>query len=172
MSRKLTFMDHNVAPKIRIVGQDYCNQCHRFLREGIQNALSDEKLDGKERKYFQDDNDLITCADEFSFFEDFGPNMLIICCDSEEPVYQVAAELCRQGKSLGAIFDGTKVSGSSNIQECNPRSPNFEEILKRYNTFTPYDPRYLTSELYEYEKECFPNTKWVLYGPVQSDRKD
>jgi hypothetical protein len=157
-----------IVPKIRIVGLDYCKRCRFFLEMGLEKAVKHENLFGNHPRQpgvFNSLEELNPSEDGYQFGKEFGPNMLIICCDAQEPVYKVAADLYRQCGMPGAFLDGLHIPGPlSEPNERNPADSSFDQMRQLWkHESVLYDPTKHIEEEYEYERETFPDTRWTLY---------
>lgn len=142
-------------PKIRTIGLDYCDCCFRFLKQGVEKVIKRHyQYENYHWSLFLRDRELKfnPWATEYPFVHDFGPHMLIMCYDAQDPVYEVVADLCQQGGMPGAFLDGLNISGPNHKpNERNPTSESFDQSYRsRKNGSIVYDSTSHTGQDYDY----------------------
>jgi hypothetical protein len=156
-----------ILPRIKIVGLDYCEVCRLTLRGALQGTIEQGGLfqDDRFRMFFSTEESFLCYATEMDFVKDFGLRTLIICWDAEDPIYQLVADLSRQGEGPGAFLDGFKLPRPSvnNLADRNPRCADFDKIMGNYTSDIIYGPSVNDGEAHRWEQDRFPGTKWTLH---------
>jgi hypothetical protein len=160
-------------PTIFMVGSRYCGVCKYILFDNLdaccppsRNEQSDRLLPERARKL----DTVRLNASEDDVFRNLSPKSVIICCETDIPVYQIVADIARTRYQGGvevapaAVLDGGTRNPS---EEASLRDNPFEKRVADFFS-SKYQSIHLagaqsSEATATWEGSVFPNTKWTLY---------